>query len=509
MNKHKIIISQFSIIFITVILFLTIPDAFLWVKMSLYILLSTVGAFYLQSSENKYISKLQAKADSSKEELDKFNNDVQVASSQISAVSQQLYITMDENNAFTQQLYAQTLDMAKFHSQVNEEIREIISKIKNMTSIVEDAKNISLEMKLKNFASKEIATKSIDEIMKIISIVNEIHDSTNSTMEYVEKLNSVSTEIIHILETVESISKQTHLLALNASIESAKAGKTGKGFGVVAQEIRKLSNNTSKAVKDIGKLVDSVQNEMHNVYNTMIKNTERVKKGVEASNSIEKKLKNISALFNEAVEMLEKIGKISEQQSTLTKDIKDMVEVIEEIIYRADQSVRAVYNSVDKQRYSVQEIAELSNRLNEASNNLAQLLDTADTPTISFEETTIKENIEKCIKIVNDELCKNMDLLTMDMSTHAKILKDFINKYDLIEAIWTNDKKGRFICSIPEAGIANAGVREWFKKSINGEEYISPIYISAITKKPCITLSFPIKDTTGSIIGVIGLDLKI
>jgi len=130
MNKHKIIISQFSIIFITVILFLTIPDAFLWVKMSLYILLSTVGAFYLQSSENKYISKLQAKADSSKEELDKFNNDVQVASSQISAVSQQLYITMDENNAFTQQLYAQTLDMAKFHSQVNEEIREIISKIK-------------------------------------------------------------------------------------------------------------------------------------------------------------------------------------------------------------------------------------------------------------------------------------------------------------------------------------------------------------------------------------------
>jgi Methyl-accepting chemotaxis protein (MCP) signaling domain. len=148
-----------------------------------------------------------------------------------------------------------------------------------MTSIVEDAKNISLEMKLKNFASKEIATKSIDEIMKIISIVNEIHDSTNSTMEYVEKLNSVSTEIIHILETVESISKQTHLLALNASIESAKAGKTGKGFGVVAQEIRKLSNNTSKAVKDIGKLVDSVQNEMHNVYNTMIKNTERVKKG--------------------------------------------------------------------------------------------------------------------------------------------------------------------------------------------------------------------------------------
>jgi hypothetical protein len=63
--------------------------------------------------------------------------------------------------------------------------------------------------------------------------------------------------------------------------------------------------------------------------------------------------------------------------------------------------------------------------------------------------------------------------------------------------------------SNPPAGIVNGKVREWFQESINGVEYISPVYISAITKNPCITVSLPIIDKEDKIVGVIGTDIKI
>jgi hypothetical protein len=84
-----------------------------------------------------------------------------------------------------------------------------------------------------------------------------------------------------------------------------------------------------------------------------------------------------------------------------------------------------------------------------------------------------------------------------------------MNKYSFVEAVWTNDRKGRFICSIPKAGIANANVREWFKQSIKGQDFVSAIYISAITRNPCITVSAPIKNASGDIVGVVGIDIII
>ena len=92
---------------------------------------------------------------------------------------------------------------------------------------------------------------------------------------------------------------------------------------------------------------------------------------------------------------------------------------------------------------------------------------------------------------------------------HRNVLSGLLASHDFIEAAWTNDMKGRFICSIPEAGIANALIRDWFKRSAAGEEYISRVYISAITRKPCVTYSIPIRDSQGKIVGVFGVDLKL
>jgi methyl-accepting chemotaxis protein len=84
-----------------------------------------------------------------------------------------------------------------------------------------------------------------------------------------------------------------------------------------------------------------------------------------------------------------------------------------------------------------------------------------------------------------------------------------ISESDQIEAIWTNDNKGNFIYSNPPAGIANATVRDWFNESMKGTTYVSNIYISAISKSPCMTISLPIYNTSRQVIGVIGADIGI
>jgi hypothetical protein len=118
------------------------------------------------------------------------------------------------------------------------------------------------------------------------------------------------------------------------------------------------------------------------------------------------------------------------------------------------------------------------------------------------------EKIEEAFKLIR-ELSAKPDFALMEKSVHRKALEDLLSRYGYIEAAWSNDAKGRFVCSIPEAGIANASIREWFVRGIKGEEYTSEVYVSAITRKPCVTLSAPIKSENGSVLGVVGIDLKI
>ena len=100
-------------------------------------------------------------------------------------------------------------------------------------------------------------------------------------------------------------------------------------------------------------------------------------------------------------------------------------------------------------------------------------------------------------------------LWPLEAGRHRELLEDWLTSCNFVEAAWTNDASGRFIVSIPTAGIANAGARRWFQKSIKGEAFTSPPYVSAITHKTCVTVSFPIHDPNGVIAGVLGFDVRL
>lgn len=509
MNKTKFILFYAVIALFTIANFLFIPEAFQWLKVAVFVILIAVtGSIHFKLNE-KPIMALEDTIKKQKEELKRFNYELQVAASQVSSVSEHLGITLDENNAFAQQVYAETKEMSELNQQVSSSLSSTLEEVLHVVELINDSRNTSMEMESKSESASEVIKNSLSEIFEIVSTISEIQESSKGTMNYMEKLNITSREIVKILETVNNVSKQTHLLALNASIESARAGEAGKGFAVVADEIRKLAEGTGEAVKDVNNLINSIQAEIKTVYDVVSENASRVEKGVTISKSIEGNLENISNSYSDVQSMVRKINNLCEKEVTLTESVGKGINTVEKTMALSLQSVDEVKDSVHKQKHSIEDLADLGERLNSASKNLSKLFEESDVSILNEANAEAVSKVEEALRIINSEIKVNKSIVNFDKQLHKSLLQEFISKYDFIEAAWTNDKKGRFICSIPEAGIANASVREWFKRSIKGEDFVSSIYISAITKNPCITISSPIKNENGEIIGVVGVDIKL
>lgn len=444
-----------------------------------------------------------------KSDLKKFNFEVQVTSSQISSVSENISVTLDENNEFAKYVYDEVKEMANKNEHVYDSITNTLSEVKNIVDLLNNAKDITGQMIKKSSLSKDTVRLSLEEIMQIVKTIDSIHESSNKTLANMERLQKTSGEIEHILETVSSISKQTQLLALNATIESARAGEHGKGFAVVAAEIHKLADNTSKSVEEIGSLIKSIHGEVGNVYTVVRENASRVDEGISATKSIEQYLGKIDSSFNDVFGMMDKISSLSQQEVLIAQNVGNQIRGVEDILSATSRSVDDVCTSVHQQKKNIEEISSMGIRLNEASSTLSELF-SVEAEDVEALGNDAMEKAKSSLSIVSKELCsKNEIMNSKDSNLHEEILSEFKNRYPYVEAVWTNDKKGRFICSIPKAGIANANVREWFKRSIKGENFVSSIYISAITRNPCITVSSPIKSGTGEIVGVVGIDINI
>ncbi len=444
-----------------------------------------------------------------KSDLKRFNFEVQVTSSQISSVSENITVTLDENNEFAKYVYDEVKEMANKNEHVYDSITNTLSEVKNIVDLLNNAKDITGQMIKKSSISKDTVRLSLEEILQIVRTIDSIHESSNKTLANMERLQKTSGEIEHILETVSSISKQTQLLALNATIESARAGEHGKGFAVVAAEIHKLADNTGKSVEEIGSLIKSIHGEVGSVYTVVRENASRVDEGISATKSIEKYLEKIDSSFNDVFGMMDKISSLSQQEVLIAQNVGNQIRDVEDVLSATSRSVDDVCTSVHQQKKNIEEISSMGIRLNEASSTLSELF-SGEAEDVEALGNDAMDKAKSSLSIIYKELCSKSEITnSKDSAVHEEILRNFKDRYPYVEAIWTNDKKGRFICSIPKAGIANANVREWFKRSIKGENFVSPIYISAITRNPCITVSAPIKADTGEIVGVVGIDINI
>jgi methyl-accepting chemotaxis protein len=262
----------------------------------------------------------------------------------LSSATAQLSSSAEELSSGAKEQVSQTGEIA---SAVEEMSRTIVENAKNATSVSEIAD--------KSANSVQIGVGTIREVINEIAKISELVDES---MKVIIELGKSSEQIGEIISVINDIADQTNLLALNAAIEAARAGEHGRGFAVVADEVRKLAEKTSKSTKEIKDIINKLQNMTSTAVEAMKRSKDETERGIKLANESGKVLNEIIDSFAKLKDMISQIAVASNQQASTSEQISRNVELIAKV---AEETALGV-NEIAK---SVNDLSKISEKLNQ------------------------------------------------------------------------------------------------------------------------------------------------
>jgi len=169
-----------------------------------------------------------------------------------------------------------------------------------------------------------------------------IADKVRGTAQVVDQLGTRSDQIGEIVATIEDIADQTNLLALNAAIEAARAGEQGRGFAVVADEVRALAERTTKATREIGEMIKAIQAETKRAVSAMEEGVGEVERGTAEAARSGQALTEILDQINEVTEQISQIATAAEEQTATTREISNNIQGISDTVHTSARSSQEV-----------------------------------------------------------------------------------------------------------------------------------------------------------------------
>jgi methyl-accepting chemotaxis protein len=200
------------------------------------------------------------------------------------------------------------------------------------------ASDVALEAKAESHKGQE-------SIQETISVIESLALELNSSREVIDQLAQSSAKIESILDVIGNISEQTNLLALNAAIEAARAGEAGRGFAVVADEVRSLAIKTRSSTDEIHGMIAELQQTAENAVTIMARGGELSQDCTERANRTGEVLDNISQMLNQVTDNSHQIAVAVEQQSGVTQEVSNNVVNIKTL---ADETLLVSRSSVTR-----------------------------------------------------------------------------------------------------------------------------------------------------------------
>ncbi|MEK6584526.1 MAG: methyl-accepting chemotaxis protein [Nitrospirota bacterium] len=246
------------------------------------------------------------------------------------------------------QLSATAEQISKGTQNQNMQVTQVASAIEEMSAtVIEVASNTS---QAAEFAKKatDMAIKGGDIVSRTVDGMHSIAKSVEESANTIEELGRNSDQIGEIITVINDIADQTNLLALNAAIEAARAGEHGKGFAVVADEVRKLAERTTKATKEIRGKIELIQDKTAGAVEAMNSGRKDVDAGVGFATEAGVSLTNIVEIVRNVSDMINQIAAAEEQQSAAAGEISTNMESISNVTKEASGSVKDTSNAANE-----------------------------------------------------------------------------------------------------------------------------------------------------------------
>lgn len=302
------------------------------------------------------------------------------SSEETSSSMLEMVASMEEVSRHTDTLWSSVEDTASATNEMVSSINEVDQNASYLTSFVTDTSSSMVEMSASIAQVETNAARSYDLALAVADAAESGMKAVRETIEGMEKIrqsvveaNSVvsrlgdrSVAIGKILNVIEDVAEQTNLLALNAAILAAQAGEYGKGFSVVAAEIRELSERTASSTRDIAGLIRSVQDEVQNALRAMSSGSTLVESGVSLSHEAGKALNKILESAAKASSMGKEIANATREQATGSETVTRAVDRLQAMVGQINSATRQQAQGSDHILRAVESMREVTKYVRQA-----------------------------------------------------------------------------------------------------------------------------------------------
>ena len=296
------------------------------------------------------------------------------AAQQLSASSEELTANAEQSAQASNQVAGSVTTVAEGAQRqltLTDEANEIVHQISSAIQQVADNTGIVSDS-AENTASK--ANEGEGAIKKAVSQMKIIEEKTNDTAMVICELEEKSKQIGQIVDAISNISGQTNLLALNAAIEAARAGEAGRGFSVVAEEVRKLAEQSQDAAKQITGLINEVQMKTNSAVEFMVMGKKEVDAGTQVVSLAGSSFEEILGMVRVMTLQISEISKAIADITSGTKKMVQAVDTIDQEGKKASEQTQTISAATEEQSASTEEIASASQHLASIAEDLQKAI---------------------------------------------------------------------------------------------------------------------------------------
>ncbi len=260
------------------------------------------------------------------DEIDQTMKKVQQAASHLNSATEEMMGISAQSDQSMQRQHTEVDQVATAINQMTATVQEVA---RNATAAATAAGAADVQAN----EGRKVVTQTIDAIETLASRVEQ-------AAEVINRVHSHTEEIGMVLEVIKDIAEQTNLLALNAAIEAARAGEQGRGFAVVADEVRTLASRTRKSTEEIHSMIEQLQSGAKEAVSVMEEGREHAKYGVEQTSHTGEALDEITAAVSTINDMNTQIASAAEQQSMVAEEINKNIVNISQVAAQTAEGVR-------------------------------------------------------------------------------------------------------------------------------------------------------------------------